>query len=308
MSVPATDIELLLAEKFRTRISPFVRKHSTGLDANDAEALLRQFTPDPRELTDSAGFSDDPLSEEDSDIHPFSDVVHKYRAKILYLATDECPVYCRYCTRKRKTLLSRGHAATPLAEIESYLAEHPEVTEVIFSGGDPLMLPATELLRRARFFLQIPTIRYLRFHTRVLTTAPDLIHEKLLTGLNSLKCEFPEKQMAFVLHINTAAELSEKFRQRAIALKALEIPLYSQSVLLNGINADATVLAALCHALMKSGVQPYYLHALDRVTGSAHFEVPESDARRIYNELKTLIPPYMTPRYVRDSKQGKYSA
>jgi L-lysine 2,3-aminomutase len=164
--------EAVIADKFRTRISPFIQKHASGLSAPDSDAILKQFTPDPRELEDSVGFSDDPLREEDSDIHPFVDVVHKYRGKILYLTTDECPVYCRYCTRKRKTLLSTGHASTPLMDIQHYLGHNPEVNEVIFSGGDPLMLPATQLLERARFFLQIPTIRHLRFHTRSGPSSP----------------------------------------------------------------------------------------------------------------------------------------
>lgn len=307
MSGSTTEIEIQLAEKFRSRISPFIRRHAAEIDSTDAESLLRQFTPDARELEDHPGYLDDPLREEDSDIHPFPDVVHKYRGKILYLNTDECPVYCRYCTRKRKTLLSEGHTSTPLDKIAAYLSLHPEVNEVIFSGGDPLMLPVAELIRRARFFLQSPALRYLRFHTRAFTTAPELVSEKFIRGLQALGQEFPEKQIAFVLHINTAAELSGKFREKIAAVKALEIPLFSQSVLLRDVNNDARILAELCQSLLRAGVQPYYLHALDRVTGAAHFEVSENEAKRIYHELKMLIPPYMTPRFVRDSKQGKYS-
>lgn len=302
-----TEAETRLAEKFRTRISPFIKRYSQKLDQAAAAALLKQFTPDARELEESNDYSDDPLQEEDADIHPFADVVHKYRGKILYLTTDECPVYCRYCTRKRKTLLSEGHQATPLAEIADYMSRHPEVNEVIFSGGDPLMLPVSDLLLRARFFLGIATVRHLRIHTRAVTTAPDLISAKLLSGIAALKTEFSGKDLTFVLHVNTAAELSDDAREKITALRSLEIPLYAQTVLLAEINADAQILAELCRTLLRAGVQPYYLHALDRVTGSAHFEVAEGDAKRIYHELKTLIPAYMTPRFVRDSKQGKYS-
>lgn len=301
------DWESVIAEKFRSRISPFIRRHAAEIDPADARALLRQFTPDPRELEEHQGYSDDPLSEEDADIHPFADVVHKYRGKILYLATDECPVYCRYCTRKRKTLLSQGHMPTPLDKIAAYLNLHPEVNEVIFSGGDPLMLPVGDLIQRAEFFLQMKTIHHLRFHTRAFTTSPELVSEKFIEGLHALRKAFPEKHLAFVLHINTAAELSAKFREKLTALKSLAIPLFAQTVLLRDVNDDAGVLASLCRSLLGSGVQPYYLHALDHVTGAAHFEVSEGDARRIYHELKNLIPPYMLPRFVRDSKQGKFS-
>lgn len=302
--VPAVHAEL--ARRFRTRISPHIREYTAGLAETDAKALLRQFTPDEIELTEVSGFADDPLHEEDADIHPFPDIVHKYRSKILYLTTDECPVYCRYCTRKRKTLLSRGHEDSSPEAIAAYLNERPEVNEVIFSGGDPLMLPAADFAARAQVFLEIPSIHFLRVHTRAVTTSPGLVSPKFADMLAKLKIAFPQKKIAFVLHVNTAAELSEAAREKIRVLRTLEIPLYAQSVLLRGINDRAGVLAALCAALLSAGVQPYYLHQLDKVTGAAHFEVSDDEARKIYRELKILIPPYMLPKFVRDSKQGKY--
>ncbi len=295
-----------LERRFRKRISPFVKRHAARLGTADAEAFLKQFTPDELELSAAEGFSDDPLREDDTDIHPFPDVVHKYHSKILYLTTDECPVYCRYCTRKRKTLLSAGHTHSSPEQVAAYLAAHPEINEVIFSGGDPLMLPVHDLAQRANVFLGIPTITFLRIHTRALTTAPGLITEKFLRALNELRLNYPAKGIAFVLHVNTAAELSGEAASAIAAIRALGIPLYAQSVLLKGINDDAVKLAALCQALIAAGVQPYYLHQLDRVTGSAHFEVGEGAARAIYDELRVRVPPYMLPKFVRDSKQGKY--
>jgi L-lysine 2,3-aminomutase len=295
-----------LARRFRTRISPFVKRHAATMEPVDAEAFLKQFTPDELELATVEGFNDDPLREEDSDIHPFADVVHKYRSKILYLTTDECPVYCRYCTRKRKTLLSAGHADSSPPEIAAYLEGHPEVNEVIFSGGDPLMLPVEDFASRADIFLSVATVSFLRIHTRAVTTAPGLISEKFLQALSQLRQKHPTKGIAFVLHINTAAELSAEACSKIAALRALAIPIYSQSVLLKGINDDAVTLATLCQALIHAGVQPYYLHQLDRVTGSAHFEVDDDIAHSIYKELRLKVPPYMLPKFVRDSKQGKY--
>jgi KamA family protein len=295
-----------LEAKFRTRISPFVTRHAATLGPAEAEKLLRQFTPDARELELHDDFIADPLSEEDADIHPFPDVVHKYRSKILYLTTDECPVYCRYCTRKRKTLLSQGHGHSSLEKILTYLRLRPEINEVIFSGGDPLMLSSGDLAYRANAFLELKTIRFLRFHTRAFTTVPGLISDKFIAALTALREKFSEKQIIFVLHINTAAELSDEAVSKIQAVRRLEIPLYSQSVLLKNINDSAETLARMCEALLAVGVQPYYLHQLDRVSGSAHFEVPEPEARQIYKELKTLIPPYMLPKLVRDSKHGKY--
>lgn len=300
-----TDEEL--ARRFRTRIALHINRHATTLPTAERERLLAQFTPDARELENIAGFDDDPLHEEDADIHPFADVIHKYRAKILYLATDECPVYCRYCTRKRKTLLSNGHAATPLEAIVDYLRAHTEVCEVIFSGGDPLMLPARDLFHRAEQFAGVQSIRFIRFHSRAITTAPQLLNERWFSACREFQQAQPAIQLALVLHVNTAEELSPEAIQKIKLLKETNIPLYAQSVLLAKINDNAEILKELCVRLVRHGVQPYYLHQLDRVTGAAHFEVPDVSARGIYNELKNLIPAYMLPRFVRDSKQGKYS-
>lgn len=305
MTAPENVAELELARRFRSRLSPYISKYAASLSTAEASALLQQFTPDPRELDDVAGFNDDPLREEDADIHPFADVVHKYPNKLLYLTTDECPVYCRYCTRKRKTLLSEGHRPTNPEDIVKYLERNAQVNEIIFSGGDPLMLPAGDLAARARRFMQIDSIQYLRIHTRALTTSPGLVSEKFLAALLELRNEFRAKTIAFVLHINTAAEISDATRNAVHALRKLGIACYAQTVLLRGINDNAHRLAELCKALQQHEIQPYYLHQLDRVTGSAHFEVPDAEAIRIYNELKVLIPRYMLPAFVRDSKQGK---
>ena len=109
-----------------------------------------------------------------------------------------------------------------------------------------------------------------------------------------------------VLHINLATELSEEATQKIRELRNIGIPLYAQTVLLKNINDNADTLADLCTALIRHGIQPYYLHQLDRVTGSAHFETHETEGKRIHAELALRVPPYMLPRYVRDSKQGKY--
>ncbi|AFM12026.1 KamA family radical SAM protein [Turneriella parva] len=305
MTAPEAASTQELSRRFRTRIAPHIKKHAATLNDLDSAALLRQFTPDVRELVDAPGYSDDPLSEDDSDIHPFADVIHKYPNKLLYLTTDECPVYCRYCTRKRKTLLSEGHQPTALDLIADYLRRNNAINEIIFSGGDPLMLTPSDFLARAQTFLQIDSVRYLRLHTRALTTSPGLLSQRYLDALAELIGNFKQKTIAFVLHINTSAEISDSARAAVQNLRALGIACYSQSVLLREVNDNATSLAALCDALHHAGIQPYYLHQLDRVTGSAHFEVTDAEAMRIYSELKTLIPRYMLPAFVKDSKQGK---
>ncbi|MBV6493581.1 MAG: L-lysine 2,3-aminomutase [Turneriella sp.] len=296
-----------LERRFRTRISTFVKKQAEALGKEEKEKILRQFTPSLQELLDVKGFRDDPLDEEDADIHPFNDVVHKYPNKILYLTTDECPVYCRYCTRKRKTLLSEGHKATPLTKIVAYLGERPEICEVVFSGGDPMMLPNSDLIHRMHTFLSVESIHYVRIHTRAITTQPSLFSKKFLHALKELKINFLESMIAFVFHINTPYEINPEVQEKIKELRALKIPLFAQSVLLKGVNDDAQILAKLYRVLLSVEIQPYYLHQLDRVTGSAHFEVSDTRAKEIYSKLKELIPPYMLPRLMRDSKKGKIS-
>jgi L-lysine 2,3-aminomutase len=305
MSARGEAANRILAERFRERISHFVVKRAETLEPEAAAALLKQFTPDELELEEIEGFEDDPLHEEDADIHPFADVVHKYPNKLLYLTTDECPVYCRYCTRKRKTLLSSGHANTDLNKITAYLEQHPLINEIIFSGGDPLMLSARAFSERARVFLSQPTIRFLRLHTRALTTAPGLMSNRLFTALGELREEYFAKQITFVLHINTAAEISPETRTLVERLRILGIPCFAQTVLLHGINDSARSLSRLCETLIANNIQPYYLHQLDRVTGSAHFEVSDEAALEIYDALKASVPRYMMPQLVRDSKRGK---
>lgn len=301
-----SDTQAELATRFRTRIAPFVRRHAATLTADEQARFLKQFTPDTVELEDATGFSDDPLCEDDTDIHPFPDVVHKYATKILYLTTDECPVYCRYCTRKRRTLLSQGHHQSPLADILAYLAQRPAVNEVIFSGGDPLMLPVHDLFGRARQFLATSTIQFLRFHTRAATTSPGLFSESFFTALEDLRRQYPDKLITLVLHVNTAGEISDATRQIVRRLSHIGVRCYAQTVLLRGINDSSTALAKLCQALAQAMIQPYYLHQLDRVTGSAHFEITDDEARQIYSELGRMLPVHLLPRLVRDSKQGKY--
>lgn len=305
MKEPTPDEKALLDAKFRTRIAPYLRRHAATLSKKESELVLKQFMPAVEELRDEPGFSDDPLHEDDRDIHPFPDVVHKYSTKILYLTTDECPVYCRYCTRKRRTLLSKGHKTSALQDVVGYLRDRPIINEVIFSGGDPMMLPVEDIFQRLRTFMELPSIGFVRIHTRALTTAPALFSKKFFILLENLRRDFSQKALHFVFHINTAVEMSAAVRDIVEKLAVHKVRSYAQAVLLKGVNDNAVTLAALLKELVFSGIQPYYLHQLDRVTGSAHFEVSDENARQLYSELKTLVPVYMLPKLVRDSKRGK---
>ncbi len=298
------DLTRRLAEKYRVRISPEVRHLAETLPPKAAARLALQFYPSELELEPADYYTEDPLHEEDSDIHPLPDIIHKYPNKILYLTTSECPVFCRYCTRKRKTLKRQPILGQSLEAATAYVQAHPAINEVIFSGGDPFMLPDRTLLHIAQSFARIPQVRYLRWHTRTLTTLPKRWRPSLFKTLAKL---FQEDIDLFFLvtHINTAEEITDETLRIAAQLRQQGFTLLNQAVLLKGVNDDAILLKELMLKLSAGGITPYYLHQLDRVEGASHFEVPVERGREIFYQLKQSLPIALLPRYVRDSKQGK---
>ena len=292
-------------EKFRYKIPVFLKNKLNTLNEEDQNRILRQFSPDIRELERDIDFTEDPLHEEDPDIHPDENLIHKYKSKILVLTSSQCPVYCRYCTRKRRTMKNISGNRIASDEILLYLSKKPFIQEVIFSGGDPMMLSEKRLFQLIEAACSFKNIKFIRFHTRAATTMPSRFSEKFFENLQFFKNQYPDKVFAMVFHINHAAEIFEETIQILQKLQSIKILLFSQSVLLKEVNDDAAILSALFQKLMFLQIQPYYLHSLDYVEGSSHFLVQPEKAYNIMKELRNLIPPYMLPRFVKDSKQGK---
>ena len=288
---------------YRFRISSYIRK-TFGDGSDTSQRVLKQFSPDPQELINPEHFSNDPLSETHSDIHPAANLIHKYKSKVLVLVTSECPVFCRYCTRKRKTLMSKPEKADWLPALD-YVKNNASINEVIFSGGDPFMLPVGQLQQMAMSFAQIKHVGFLRWHTRVVNTSPERVNQKLLDMFLALKEFHPQKIYTLVSHINLAEELTETVKLKFKNLQSTGLRLYNQSVLLKGINDDFETLRDLILALIDNQIQPYYLHQLDRVEGSSHFEVKEEYGLQLMQQLREALPAWAIPRYVRDSKSGK---
>lgn len=293
-----------LQTKYRFRLSKHLKEHITALSKErgiEAQALEKQFMPNETELIENPEYVSDPLYEDDTDIHPIEDVIHKYANKILILTSHQCPVYCRYCTRKRRTLNKNHSANLNLKAISNYLDENQQINEVILSGGDPLMLGLAELASLLEILSQ-KDIEFIRIHTRVVTTIPSKISTAFLELLNRFQTK--KQIISFVLHINHGSELSMAAVQ-SISRLSQSAKLYSQTVLLNDINNDSNILKDLFVKLFRLDIQPYYLHQLDQVEGSMHFHVSITEGKKIMQDLRQLIPPYMLPRYVQDSKQGK---
>lgn len=292
---------------YRYRLSRYIKNHAEQLNPDLKEALLYQFKPSELEQNSANDFIEDPLSEEDPDIKPLPFAIHKYPSKLLLLTTNECPVFCRYCTRKRKTLKDQHTEELDYEALKDYLSSHPEINEIILSGGDPLMLSTGKLMNLLYFLSNQSSINFVRIHTRTATTLPTRWNTELRTALHNYSENNPRGFLTVVHHINTVQEITPKAESVFQFLRQNEIRQLNQSVLLAKVNDSSEKLEKLILKLSSCGISPYYLHQLDKVEGASHFEVEQTIGLQIITELKKRLPGHLVPRYVRDTKYGKSS-
>ena len=267
----------------------FVARMEKG---NPNDPLLRQVLTSQEEFIAAPGFSTDPLEEQHSVV---PGLLHKYRNRALLLVKGGCAVNCRYCFRRHFPYAdNQGNKRNWQAALD-YVNAHPELDEIIFSGGDPLMAKDHELDWLLTQLETIPHIKRLRIHSRLPIVIPARITDTL-----TARFESSSLQILLVNHINHANEIDDEFRQAMARLRRANVTLLNQSVLLRGVNDNAQTLANLSNALFDAGVMPYYLHVLDKVQGAAHFLVSDDEAREIMRELLTLISGYMVPRLARE--------
>lgn len=267
----------------------FVARMEKG---NPNDPLLRQVLTAREEFVAAPGFSTDPLEEQHSVV---PGLLHKYRNRALLLVKGGCAVNCRYCFRRHFPYADNQGNKRNWQTALDYIAMHPELDEIIFSGGDPLMAKDHELDWLMTQLEGIPHVKRLRIHSRLPIVIPARI-----TGALTARCEQSRLQILLVNHINHANEIDEAFRAAMAQLRRAGVTLLNQSVLLRDVNNNAHTLAALSNALFDAGVMPYYLHVLDRVQGAAHFLVSDDEARNIIRELLTLVSGYMVPRLARE--------
>jgi L-lysine 2,3-aminomutase len=257
------------------------------------DPLLRQVLPITDEEKTVDGFGVDPVGDLLS--RAATGLLHKYAGRALLIATGACAVHCRYCFRRHfpyseESALNGGWNAAV-----DQLRSDPSITEVILSGGDPLSLSDRRLTQLSDQLAIIPHVTRLRIHTRYPIVLPERIDSGLLSWLRGIKM-----QKVVVIHANHAQEIDETVRVACDRLREHEVTLLNQSVLLKGVNDDATTLAKLSEALFAIGVLPYYLHVLDRVAGAAHFAIEDGDAIAIHRDLAARLPGYLVPRLVRE--------
>jgi EF-P beta-lysylation protein EpmB len=260
-----------------------------------ADPLLRQVLPVRAETLPVPGFVEDPLQESAARAVP--GLLHKYQGRALLVTTGACAVHCRYCFRRHYDYGADqdAEALHRWSTALSHVAGDPSIAEVILSGGDPLSLGNARLAQLLLQIREIPHVRRVRIHTRTPVVLPSRVDAGLLNALHPLR-----DQLAIVIHANHPAELDADTTEALRRLGSACTALLNQSVLLAGVNDDATVLGQLCERLFEAGVLPYYLHQLDPVAGAAHHAVNDARAREIHARLAGMVPGYLLPRLVRE--------
>ena len=264
-------------------------------DASDPIGL--QFVPDPAELITASHERVDPIG--DDALSPVRGIVHRYADRALLKPLLVCPTYCRFCFRREHV----GPDGGLLTEAElqaaySWLRAHPAVTEVILTGGDPLMLSPRRLSAIVAELSAMPHIAIIRVHTRVPVAEPARVTVALAAALRT------EKAMFVVLHSNHASELTDLARSAIRTIQAEAIPVLGQSVLLRGVNDSVEALEALFRAMLSARVKPYYLHQLDAAPGTARFHVPIAEGQALLRSLRGRVTGLAWPTYVLDIPGG----
>lgn len=285
------------AKKLFTQRVPqsFINRMEKG---NIHDPLLRQVLPVNEELEYHPGYSEDPLQEQDNE-QP--GLLHKYRNRALLILKGGCAINCRYCFRRHFPYSDNKGSKTVWQQSLNYIEQHRELNEVILSGGDPLMAKDHELRWLTERLEQIPHIKRLRIHTRLPVVIPSRITAELCALLQATRLN-----VVLVTHINHANEIDTALADALQQLKDSGVTLLNQSVLLKGVNDSVQAQVALSETLFDSGVQPYYLHVLDKVQGAAHFYVSDNQAKAIMREMVTRVSGYMLPRLTRE-EAGKPS-
>ncbi|AKZ66117.1 EF-P beta-lysylation protein EpmB [Candidatus Palibaumannia cicadellinicola] len=256
------------------------------------DPLLRQVFTNIEEFKQLPEFSTDPLNEQNNTI---PNLIHKYKNRALLLVKSCCAVNCRYCFRRHFPYKNNHVNKANLYLAIKYIRQHTELNEIILSGGDPLMAKDHELYELINLLDDISHLTTLRIHSRLPVVIPARITDRLCQQLASYRLK-----IVLVTHINHAREINSELCESMAKLRAKQIILLNQSVLLRGINDNADILAILSEALFSAGILPYYLHMLDYVQGAAHFRVNEQSAINIMQKLLGKVSGYLVPRLVKE--------
>jgi len=276
---------------FPTRVT----RHYASLieKGNPQDPLLLQVLNDRREHEQVAGYTQDAVGDLKAMVAP--GLLHKYDTRVLLTLTAACPIHCRYCFRRHFPYSDATVDISAGGAIMQYLQANPQINEVILSGGDPLMWSDQKLTALIEALNPISHIKTLRIHSRLLSVLPQRINDDFIRLWQNFR-----GHVVFITHINHPNEIAPANHAAFRQLAQHGYRLFNQSVLLKGINDSPETLSELSCQLFDSGITPYYLHALDKVQGAAHFDLSMQQQCRIYKQLKRRLPGYLLPLLVNE--------
>lgn len=309
-SVEGLCAENLVSAQDMPVLSVLERSYSVGVSGQVLETIANRQQPgiDPvgRQYIPSTAESDvldeelyDPIG--DDAYSPVEGLVHRYPDRVLFKVSNICAVYCRYCFRRE--MVGSGDSAfledSALEAAFSYIEAHPEVWEVILSGGDPLVLSPRRLETILKRLETIKHVQVIRIHSRVPVADPGKINDTILNVLKSV-----DKPIYVVIHVNHPQEITANVQKCLDSIRFSGCTLLSQSVLLRGVNNDTKTLENLFRALISAHVKPYYLHHPDLAKGTNHFRVSIAEGQKLMKSLRGRVSGICLPTYVLDIPGG----
>lgn len=255
------------------------------------DPLLQQVLPLAAEEIVSVGFSQDPLQEHTA--NPLPGLLHKYHGRVLLTITGACAINCRYCFRRHFPYAENIPGGKAWQNILAYIQADTSISEVILSGGDPLLANDQYLGKCVDDLANIAHVNILRIHSRLPIVLPERITTDFLNWLSATRL-----QTILVTHSNHANELDDTVKRAIENLRQRKISVLNQTVLLKGVNDNVEALVNLSQRLFACGILPYYLHLLDKVQGAAHFAVAEEKAKQLMTALRERLPGYLVPKCV----------
>lgn len=274
---------------FKLRVPQgFVNRMQPG---DPTDPLLLQVLPLMAETMTVPNYSRDPLKEKTQ--NPVPGLLHKYKSRVLLTMTGACAINCRYCFRRHFPYDENNPGRQGWQAAIDYIKQDARIKEVIFSGGDPLILPDATLASFSKQLAAIPHLTTLRIHTRLPIVLPERINNEFLGWFAHSRLK-----PVLVTHANHPNEIDQSVANAAKRLQEAGVLVLNQSVLLKNINDNPSVLATLSEKLFACHIIPYYIHLLDKVEGAAHFDLPEATAIAIHQELIRLLPGYLVPKLV----------
>jgi lysine 2,3-aminomutase len=282
-------------QKLALAITPYFFNLIDRYDPNCP--IRKQVIPRAGEMVTSEGENLDSLGEDEHS--PVSGLVHRYPDRVLFLVTDRCAAYCRYCTRSRLVSNAQDYNFHP--EFEQglrYIEAHPEIRDVLLSGGDPLLLSDKKLEHLLARLREIKHVEFIRIGSRI----PVFLPQRITPELAAIFQKYGPIWMS--IHVNHPKECTAELKAACDRMALAGVPLGNQSVLLKGVNDDADVMKALVHRLLRMRVRPYYIYQMDLITGGSHFKVDVRKGIEIIKALRGHTTGYAVPQYVIDAPGG----